>query len=105
VSVYSTRFFFGVAPTNSTTVYTVPSAMTVVLRDIECFNGSSSEDTISIRLVVPGLTAMLVRFASLPTLTGAQWQGRSVMNSGDAFAVQSSTGQSYLTVSGYLLSP
>jgi hypothetical protein len=39
----------------------------------------------------------------MPTSSWAQWQGRTVMNSGDVLAIYSGTAVVHFWISGYLL--
>jgi hypothetical protein len=105
VSVYSTSFFVGPHSGAGANVYTVPAGQTVVVRDMECYNGGSSATIVEIGTTMPGSGyTPFWHLEALGATTWAQWQGRVVMASG-SITVATGGATCYFTVSGYLLSP
>lgn len=105
MSVYSTLFAAGSTVAGFQVVYTVPALMTVVVRDIEVTNLTALSGLLNVSRAVSGTAQQLIwRTPTLPTLTWAQWAGRTVLNPGDEIGLDggSSSGWTYL-VSGYLL--
>jgi hypothetical protein len=105
VSVYSTLFFHGTVPAGVPTLYTVPAAMTVVLRDLELYNGDAVERNTNFQLQVAGSQAIFWAPQVQPA-TWYQWHGRTVIPSG-GIVIGYGGGSTLiqLTMSGYLLSP
>jgi hypothetical protein len=104
VSVYSVRFFAGLVAVPTTTIYTVPAATTIVLRDLEVYNSTAAAINFPLYLVPSGSGGFpCIHINSIAPTQSAQWAGRVVLTAGDA--LQTSQGQTgvYLTLSGYNL--
>lgn len=105
MSVYSTRFFRGSLPANSLDLlYTVPATMTVVLRDMEVLVAAAN-DLINVQIGTSGGTTVVWYLSAQPASSWHQWQGRTVLNSGESLYGYSGSGAAQLVISGYLLSP
>lgn len=106
MSVYSTQFFLGTLAVAVQTLYTVPAGMTVVVRDIELSQGGTGPAVVTIwGQTVPGAQAYLVRQSALAPNVVFQWQGRSVLQSGQTLQAFCNAANTELWISGYLLSP
>lgn len=104
MSVYSTQFFLGAMPANGTVIYTVPTGYTVVVRDIELYNGSAGPGGCSVQIRVSGaLEAVIFLAPDMGANTWAQWQGRAVLNVGQELASGAGASGFLGVVSGYLL--
>lgn len=105
MSVYSHLFFAGFLPTAFTEAYTVPAGMTVVIRDMEFYNGSSGTPTFNVQLGVSGSTGVFFQENDLAPSKHSQWQGRVVIPSAQGLWIFSSAANVQATISGYLLTP
>jgi hypothetical protein len=102
---YSTRFFAGTPASGAQTVYTVPSSYVAVLRDLSAFQAYDGAQLVLAQAVVPGpLTAAFIYEDELAYLSVVHWEGRVVLNAGDALQLYSAEGEVQWVVSGYLLS-
>lgn len=105
-SVYSRQFFIGILPPNGTVIFTVPASQTLVLRDIELYNGSGAVGGCSIQCRVSGaLQSVLFQAFELGADNWAQWQGRAVLEQGQELASGAGAPNFYAHVSGYLFGP
>jgi hypothetical protein len=104
LSVYSTSLFTGYLPQGTATIYTVPTTNTVVIRDIEVWNGSSASAGINFGVLVSGFYG-IIWLLNLNEDVWAQWQGRAVCPPGSQIQAYGG-GQTTIRacVSGYLLS-
>lgn len=86
-------------------LYTSPAGIVTVVRDLEVYNSSGTAiPGLVLDLEGPGLAGILAWVLNVPAQGSAQWQGRSVMNPGDAFgAVVAGTIGCSIVVSGYQL--
>lgn len=105
MSVYSTRFFAGHLPTAFTELYVVPATMTVVLRDMEFYNGTGAPTLFNVQGGVSGSQTILYANATLEAGTWSQWQGRAVVNAGEGIWGFCGVSGVSAYISGYLLSP
>lgn len=104
-AVYSLRIFAHAGLTNSagTVGPIVPDGLVYVVRDIDCFNDtSSSADNL---IVFNQLSGVLCNFqgdvpAGLPCW---QWRGRQVYNEGEQVGVHAFVGTWGISISGYQL--
>lgn len=104
MSVYSTQFFCGALTAGSQILYTVPTLQTVVMRDLEAYNGSGATSTLTISVYRSGSFKALI--ANVPNLAGGlgfQWTGRAVLNPGDELEANPPGTGWTLLASGYLL--
>jgi hypothetical protein len=104
VSVYSTQLYLGQPGSGITTLYTVPSGNTVVVRDVELINTGSA--AMSFGLIVRtsgGTQAQWASVSGVAVNSQYQWEGRVVMNPGDELILTTSEAGMQLIVSGYLL--
>jgi hypothetical protein len=103
VSIYSTRLALASLSTGLTLLYTVPSNVTVVVRDVETCNLSGSEDHLILVLRSSGGGQnILVSLGPIANGYTAQWQGRVVMNAGDELLAEAGIANWNVTVSGYV---
>lgn len=107
MSVYSTRFAAGLHTGGALNVYTVPPAMTVVLRCITAYNAGAAADAFEVSGQLSGsIIVPIFHISSVsPALASEEWEGRVVLNAGEVIAVATGGQQWSYTVSGYLLSP
>lgn len=104
MSIYSTLFFAGFLPTSFIEAYTVPTSMTVVIRDMEFYNGGSGTPTFNTQIGVSGSTGVFFQDNALAPSKHEQWQGRVVIPGGQGLWLFSSASNVQATISGYLLS-
>jgi hypothetical protein len=98
---YSTRFFWGsVAAGSTSSPQTVPLNYIWILRDVETRQNPSNSAEVILNLGSP-VQANLTLVPSAQYW--AQWQGRVVLNAGDAFTVEAVGNAAGVVVSGYAL--
>lgn len=106
MSIYSTLFWAGQAPTSTTVLYTVPGLMTVVVRDIELSNLTGAVLSMNIACSTPGFSdSILYRVFEVPNFEPGQWSGRAVLPAGSTIYTAAPAPGAFLHISGYLLSP
>lgn len=106
MSIYSTLFWAGEAPTSTTVLYTVPDQMTVVVRDIELSNLTGDVLSLNIACTTPEFSdSILYRVFELPNFEPGQWSGRAVLPAGSTIYTAAPAVGAFLHISGYLLSP
>jgi hypothetical protein len=76
---------------------------TVVIRDMEFYNGGSSSPTFNTQIGAPGSTGVFYQNNSLPASQHIQWQGRVVIPGGQGLWLFSSASNVQAVISGYLL--
>jgi hypothetical protein len=100
-SVYSTRLAAGTITAGTTDhVYTVPSGVTVVVRDFTC--GAQSAPANSIAFNLSGV-AELFSPENVNQFRTAHEEGRWVLNPGDVIDVDAIAGNWSYCISGYVL--
>lgn len=105
MTVYSTAFVSRSCPTTLTTVYTVPTGYTAVVREIDIFNFSGGPGEYSVYLTVSGLsTSCLFSIAALANQATAQWQGRAPAPAGSFLQFIGGSALAQVFIGGYLLS-
>lgn len=105
MSVYSTQLHAGSVGAGTTTLYTVPPTMTVVVRDLEVYAATSSPIQFAVAVGKPGLVSYLWFVNPLGAGEWAQWSGRAVMDPGDVLLAVAAAAGVAVHASGYLLSP
>jgi hypothetical protein len=99
--IYSTRFAGGsIASGANTNVYTVPSGMVAIIREIDL--GAQNAPANSVAVNITGVGEVF----SVDTITQyrtAQWKGRCVVNAGEDISVDAIGGAWSYLISGYLL--
>lgn len=104
MTVYSTNFYSGTVPAGTTSLYTVPAGLTVVIRDVRLYGNVASATPISLGLQRSGASTAIYLYAN-PLNPGALVveQGRAVLEAGDVIASNAGAGGALIWVSGYLL--
>lgn len=105
MSVYSQRLASGTFSTAGGVIFTAPSQMTTIVRDIEVWTGSVAVTSLSIELFTSGsLAAPIWVQDPTATTTHYQWTGRVVLNATDElYQLATGAGGSYYLISGYVL--
>lgn len=105
--VYSTQFAAQEVPADTNQLlYTVPSGMVMVLRELDLSAVGGTGATRCVPEVVPVSTGVIAHLAdlSLEPLTSYQWTGNAVLNPGDQLQLHVFDGVSiWVIASGYLL--
>jgi hypothetical protein len=105
VTIYSTQLCAGTSTVTSTVYYTVPVGTTVIVRDIEVFNGTAGSDSLNVDRGVSGVNQQIIyRAVNLSAAGWAQWKGRAVLNAGEQLMIASGVAGWTFLVSGYVLS-
>jgi hypothetical protein len=99
-TVFSTRFIGGVSSPTSSQTYSVPAGNVAVLKSINAIAAGSGVTVCNIN--VNNVWTVFVQ-ASLAVNVLYQWSGHQVLNPGDQLECGSAGGNTYFTVSGYLL--
>lgn len=99
-SPYSTRFLESVLTASSYVTYTVPSGMTVVVRQVSAV---AAEACTVIFGHYGGEAWGGVNLAA--EWDDQQWDGRWVLNSGEELYVQCISGEAQVSAHGYVLGP
>lgn len=91
---------------NGGLMYTVPSGMTIVVRDIEIWNGDPVDRTVSFSAVqTPGGPNAIIWNTDCPANKWQQWEGRAVIGEKGTLSGAGGGGPNIYTIlSGYLLS-
>lgn len=105
MAVYSHLFFAGQLSTALTKVYTTPSGLVSVLRDLEVQNNGSAPDSLLIAIFdAPGFAnAFFLRFDTVAPGQSRQWTGRVVVGAPGGFGGNSGGQQWNVVMSGYQL--
>lgn len=103
MSVYSTLFYIGGLPSGGGTLYTVPPANTVVIRDMEVINNGASPATFQIYCQASGHSSALWQLTNLAASEWVQWAGRAVIPGGGVLEGYANSGTLTAMISGYLL--
>jgi hypothetical protein len=101
--VYSTQFYAGRTGQGETPLYTVPSGNVLVLRDVEIYAATSSDIQFALAVGAPGIVSHLWFVNPLKAGEWAQWQGRSVLDTGQLLIAVAGEAGVEVTASGYLL--
>ena len=105
MSIYSTQLYAGALGTVGNLIYTAPVGTTVVVRDVEFYNGTGGVSTLNINLDVSGTFAGVAAWSNnVPAGGFAQWSGRVVMNAGNTLLSGVTNAGCNVVVSGYVLS-
>lgn len=90
--------------TISTTAYTVPAGMTVILKSVYMYNISATADTCNVSIQsAGGGTVQIVAQQSIPAPGAANWAGWVILGPGDIIAVKSTLGTTRFWLSGTVL--
>lgn len=101
--VYSIRLFaVSLTGPTSPTVYTVPAATTVVLREVDAYVPDVSPTPLFFVLSTVPATAFFLTASAGPA--SVQWRGRLVMPAGESLELSLGGGNWRVYGSGYLLS-
>lgn len=104
-AIYSTLIFHGLLPASGAVIYTTPQDQTLVVRDIEVYNGDSSDRSPNYQVDVSGNLAVFWSVQA-PSSAWRQWQGRVVIPAGAGlFGFGGGSGLVQTVISGYLLGP
>lgn len=103
MSVYSQSFFLNFVGAGSTVIFTTPPVDTIILRDLEVFNGAGAPQDVLLTADVSGNSIILVKFPQLAITTHAQWQGRLVLHPNQAISLVAQTNYVHGALSGYRL--
>jgi hypothetical protein len=100
--VYSQRLYtVNSSAAGATTVYTVPTGYTVIVREITC--SSSPGLTGNLRVYVELIPANFVIFSMSAGDSSQHWQGRLVCEEGESLGTIGTAAGFALTISGYVL--
>lgn len=104
MSIYSVRLAQGNVGPAGQVFYTAPSSSTIIVRDVQVYNGTAS--AVSGGLNILGSGSLSGQFAAVQNLASGgteTWQGRIVLLAGDV--IESGFGVSgvYCIISGYSL--
>lgn len=104
MTTYSTQLFSGELA-GAQMVYTAPASNTIVVRDIELWNASSSAVDIAVNLLSPSgsYVAGIITAKAVPPNGTAQWEGRVVMLPGQELYGNATGFPVGLVISGYTL--
>jgi hypothetical protein len=104
VSTYSSRLYLGPLPTTQGVLYTCPTGVVTVVKDVELYQWSGGALFLYIA-VKSGPAVGTFAGSQVPSSTSSyQWQGRVVLNAGDELLGLSPTANNQCIISGYQLS-
>lgn len=101
MSVYSVQLYAGSVPGSLTTFYTAPAGAVIVVRDIDAFLNTAPSALYYIGVQHSGTIVPLIGAASGTALTQHQWEGRVVLQPGDAIVGNSGGANIVCVISGY----
>lgn len=103
MTTYSTQLFSGQL-SGGAGVYTAPPSGTIVVRDIELWNNTSSAVDIAVNVTVSGLyVAGIITAKAVPPNGTAQWEGRAVLLPGQVLFANATGFPIGVLISGYTL--
>jgi hypothetical protein len=103
MSVYSANLFTGDAPTSTTLVYTSPSGIVTVVRDLQVFNGNTNSASLYVYSNVSGSNLVFAGITGLAANAFFQWTGRAVIPPGNTLSIFGGVTSIAVMMSGYQL--
>lgn len=104
MTVYSELLWQGNGGSGAQTVYTVAAGTTVVVRDVEVYNGSGGALEFHLQTVVSGFNgAYPCVINSIANGQGGQWQGRVVLPASSELILPPFGTGVQVVISGYVL--
>lgn len=103
---YSVQLFKGDAGVGPTMIYEATDQFRTILLDLELYNGSGADGTISLSLYEAGSFGAAI--VVVPTFAGGttfHWEGRVVLRTGDQLYANAPAPGFTAIVSGYELTP
>lgn len=103
MSTYSSSLFVGSFPVAQGLLFTVPTGVTCVIRDIEVYTWDVAGTAFNVAVDVSGQVGTVYQVTAADSKSSHQWTGRTVIPAGSTIIGQAGTNLNSGCISGYLL--